>query len=124
MKAKLSVVNNRPDAKFPVAEFIEATLDCLADKTFAGELIDVVTHAREMGNTIELAVQHDHMDAPEVIVPSIEQIAAECRAIVEKARLALGHELGGGSMQDLCADNTLYPLETIRIALIVAGLGK
>lgn len=48
-------------------------------------------------------------------------IAARCRAIVINARKALGNDLRGGSMLDLCADNISgETLKTLDAALCVA----
>lgn len=53
----------------------------------------------------------------------LTSIAHACDKVVSEARQALGYDLGGFSVLDLVADNLPdVPLETLRTALVVAGI--
>lgn len=122
MKARLSIINTDPGAEYPVAEYIEAGLDSLADRRFLPELRDVVAHARRDNHTIRLDISFGDRGVFRPASPAIEEVALQLKDIVERAQADLGKNLGGGSMTDLCCDNTQYPIELIRVALTVAGL--
>jgi hypothetical protein len=55
----------------------------------------------------------------------LQSIAHACDKVVSDARRVLGHNLGGGSVLDLVADNLDdVPLETLKTALVVAGISR
>lgn len=50
-------------------------------------------------------------------------LAAECRRIYDNAANALGPDLGGGSLLDLCADNVAdASLADLKAAIVVSGI--
>ena len=52
-----------------------------------------------------------------VRLPVWEQLLKDCRRIIDEARKDLGHDLGGGSLVDLLADNTGESLDVIKLVL-------
>jgi hypothetical protein len=56
------------------------------------------------------------------MILQLTTIAEQCRAIIKSAESA-GLQIDDGNVLDLCADNLpRLPLDTIRDALVVAGL--
>lgn len=63
------------------------------------------------------------MIAPASEPRDLVEVARECRGIAGRAVAALGADLGGGSLLDLCADQiTDVSLFDLKTAIVVSGL--